>query len=160
MQNNNIILIFLVLIVTYLLYQVSCLKKSLKENMSNTSNIDYEAIKNLGVIAKGLTKGGFTIPGNVKINGNLTVTKNSNSKSVTTGSVKSNSLNATSINGSSLSIAGNSDFCTSSGRKIRLGVSAYKNETSWIGFYSNNNKIRRYYLMGKNNGNRRGKAFG
>ena len=49
-------------------------KTNVIENMS-ASNVDYEAIKNLGTIAKGLTKGGFTVPGNLRIDGKLGVNR-------------------------------------------------------------------------------------
>ena len=65
------ILITIFLLVKY--YQLSNNQK-IVENMSS-SNVDYEAIKNLGTIAKGLQKGGYTIPGNLTVNGDLKVTK-------------------------------------------------------------------------------------
>ena len=37
--------------------------------MTNSNNIDYEAIRSLGVIAKGLQKNGFNVPGNLLVNG-------------------------------------------------------------------------------------------
>jgi len=58
-------------------------------NTLTSSNVDYEAIKNLGTIARGLTKGGFTVPGNLRIDGKLEVynqieTKNLKTKSILT----------------------------------------------------------------------------
>jgi len=71
---NNLITFILFLLIIYLLYQQKCIKKSLKENMTSISNVDYEAIKNLGIIAKGLVKGGFTVPGNLNVRGKITTT--------------------------------------------------------------------------------------
>ena len=75
MFNSKIINLIHILVTIFLLikYIESSNKKTI-ENMS-ASNIDYEAIKNLGTIAKGLQKGGYTIPGNLTVNGDLKVTK-------------------------------------------------------------------------------------
>ena len=69
MKNFTTFIIFLLII--YILYQLNVLKNSMKENMTNTSNVDHEAIKNLSEIAKSLMKGGLRIPGNLTVDGNL-----------------------------------------------------------------------------------------
>ena len=69
MKNFTTFIIFLLII--YILYQLNILKNSMKENMTNTSNVDHEAIKNLSEIAKSLMKGGLRIPGNLTVDGNL-----------------------------------------------------------------------------------------
>ena len=63
------IIIVLVIFFIYIIYNESQ-KNSLKESMASLSaNVDYEAIKNLGIIAKGLTKGGYKVPGDLIIDG-------------------------------------------------------------------------------------------
>ena len=52
----------------YILYKQNCLAKEQFSYQEPT-----QAIKNLGKLAKQLTKGGLTIPGNVKINGELDI---------------------------------------------------------------------------------------
>ena len=76
---NKLFYFIFILVAIYFYNKIKNLEKSLKENMSNTSNIDYEAIKNLGVIARGLNKGGFKVPGNLIVDGTLQ-TKNLNVK--------------------------------------------------------------------------------
>ena len=70
---NNLITFILFSLIIYLLYQQKCIKKNLKENMTNTSNVDFEAIKNLATVAKGLTKDGYKVPGDLIIDGLLKV---------------------------------------------------------------------------------------
>ena len=71
---GKLVYFILVIVGLYFYNEINNLKKNnLKENMSNTSKIDYEAIKNLGVIAKGLTKGGFKVPGDLIIDGLLKI---------------------------------------------------------------------------------------
>jgi len=67
------IIIVLVIFFIYIIYNESQ-KNSLKESMASLSaNVDYEAIKNLGIIAKGLTKGGYKVPGDLIIDGLLKI---------------------------------------------------------------------------------------
>ena len=66
-KTLNIIIIGLIL---YLIYQIRCIKKEQFSYQEPT-----QAIKNLGKLAKQLTTGGLTIPGNVNITGELNVNK-------------------------------------------------------------------------------------
>ena len=67
------IIIVLTIFFIYIIYNENQ-KKQLKESMASLSaNVDYEAIKNLGVIAKGLTKGGYKVPGDLIIDGLLKI---------------------------------------------------------------------------------------
>jgi len=77
------IIITIFLLIKY--YQLSNNQK-IVENMS-ASNIDYEALKNLGVIARGLQKGGYTIPGNLTVNGNLNVNNKTTTKGLSSGTI-------------------------------------------------------------------------
>lgn len=98
MSNTLITILFIIML--YLLYQVSCLKKSIKENMANitntthTTNVDYEAIKNLGIIAKGLMNGGYRVPGNLIIDGKLTANSFGN---ISTPNISVTTLNSNNI---------------------------------------------------------------
>ena len=71
---KTIYIIHILITIFLLVKYIQLNNKRTIENMS-ASNIDYEAIKNLGTIAKGLQKGGYTIPGNLTVNGDLKVTK-------------------------------------------------------------------------------------
>ena len=68
-----------ILVTLFLLISYINLKKEIKIIKSekfSQNNIDFEAIKSMGVIARGLQKNGFTIPGNLTINGNLKINRN------------------------------------------------------------------------------------
>ena len=73
MKNNLLIIIFIVIIFLYI-------NKNNIEKMTNIlqSDIDIDSIKNLSAIADKLQKGGLTIPGNLKVIGDLSVDKNFN----------------------------------------------------------------------------------
>jgi len=61
---NILIIIYLFWLTFKYIKQRECIEK-----MTNSNNIDYEAIKSLGVIAKGLQVNGFNVPGNLLVNG-------------------------------------------------------------------------------------------
>ena len=66
---DKFIIIVLIIFFIYIIYNENQ-KNRLKESMASLSaTVDYEAIKNLGAIAKGLTKGGYKVPGDLIIDG-------------------------------------------------------------------------------------------
>ena len=67
-MNQKILNIIIIGLLIYLLYNQYCIKKEQFSYQEPT-----QAIKNLGKLAKKLTTGGLTIPGNVNITGNLNV---------------------------------------------------------------------------------------
>lgn len=77
MNNNNLILFILVICVIYLLYKVNK-KENFTNNATDAETITItESIKNLGLIAQEIQKGGsYRFPGNVIVPGNLSVTGN------------------------------------------------------------------------------------
>ena len=90
MINFKTIYVIHILITIYLLIkyiEFNKREKKLVENMAN-SNVDYEAIKSLGVIAKGLTKGGFTVPGNLNVEGSLNATNTISSSNINVNNIK------------------------------------------------------------------------
>ena len=87
-MNKKDLIIFLVL--AYLMYKVHCLTKEQFSYQEPT-----QAIKNLGKLAKQLTKGGLTIPGNVNITGtlwsnNIKTNYLTSNKKITTNHILSN----------------------------------------------------------------------
>lgn len=92
-QIDNKILIGIILVLIFYIYQ----NKSI-EKMSNTESIDKKveesvkkiyladinAIRNLSEVSKKLQSGGLTIPGNLRVEGNLVVDKDSNVKGTST----------------------------------------------------------------------------
>ena len=91
MENKDIILIILIIIVLYLLFcdnrknkEIKKVKEQLSERFSNENITITESIKNLGLIAAKLQEdGNITIPGNVKIQGSLSVDRNFDANNIT-----------------------------------------------------------------------------
>ncbi len=67
-MNQKTLNIIMIGLFIYLIYQIRCIKKEQFSYQEPT-----QAIKNLGELAKKLTTGGLTIPGNVNIKGKLVV---------------------------------------------------------------------------------------
>ena len=65
-MNQKTLNIIMIGLFIYILYKQNCLAKEQFSYQEPT-----QAIKNLGKLAKQLTKGGLTIPGNVNITGTL-----------------------------------------------------------------------------------------
>ncbi len=74
-MNQKTLNIITIGLFIYLIYQIRCIKKEQFSYQEPT-----QAIKNLGKLAKKLTTGGLTIPGNVTITGELNVNKTINAE--------------------------------------------------------------------------------
>ena len=70
--SNNIILIIVFILFAFLLFKINELQKKLSLETFNNSEYlaDVQAIRTLSVIADGLQKDGYTVPGNLTIAGN------------------------------------------------------------------------------------------
>ena len=98
------------------------------EKMSNAkkSQADFEAIRNLSDLANQLTKNGkLVIPGGLEIKGDLKVNKKITSKT--------------------LEVSHDSDFGTSSNRKMSIAPSSYRNDGTMFAFF--NGKKRTFYMI-------------
>ena len=95
MNKIYIILLILIVAIIYLYSENKCVKESManteenldekiKNHVSNIYKADIKAIQNLANISTELQNGSLKIPGNLTIDGDLVVNKNSNVKGQTT----------------------------------------------------------------------------
>jgi hypothetical protein len=95
MNKIYVILLILIVAIIYLYSENKCVKESManteenldekiKNHVSNIYKADIKAIQNLANISTELQNGSLKIPGNLTIDGDLVVNKNSNVKGQTT----------------------------------------------------------------------------
>ena len=177
-KKDIIILILLVFIYCIYLKQNNKIEKMTNANTVNEQTIttlikkiyktDIEAIRNLADIADKLQGKGkyknkeIVLPGNLTIQGNLKVNKNSTTVGSITGngitgnSITGSSINGKSITGDKLNISGSakvnsfevqndSRFGTSSNRRLQINSSNYRDGGTYISFHNGNSRLG--YLM-------------
>ena len=92
-QIDNKILIGIILVLVFYIYQNKTIErmsnsesidKKIEEGIKKIYRADIQSIRNLSEVSKKLQSGGLTIPGNLKVEGSITVEKDSNVKGTST----------------------------------------------------------------------------